>query len=98
MTDHKCLKPARPTGALGPDRPIWGEPGEVTKLADEDRWGRVDMLWRCCGARDVAVTAQGEEGIEILHLPIDALENPTGRHARPHGYVVPAPWPRGRRA
>lgn len=96
MKKHVCLTPARPTGAFGPDRPSWADPGAVTKIADEDRWGRVDMLWRCCGARDVAVTAQGSEGIEILHLPVDALENPVGRHARPHGCVVPAPWPRGR--
>lgn len=91
--DHKCLKPARP---VGNNRPSWAEPGAVTKIADERRWGRVDMLWRCCGARDVSVTVQGEEGIEVLHLPVDALENPTGAHARPHHYIVPAPWPRGR--
>lgn len=96
MGKHICLKPARPTGTLGPDRPSWAEPGAVTKIVDERRWGRVDLLWQCCGARDVSVTLQGEEGIEVLHLPVDALENPTGAHARPHHYIVPAPWPRGR--
>lgn len=95
--EHVCLRPARPTGALGPDRPAWAEPGALTKVADEDRWGRVDLLWQCCGARDVAVARQGAEGIEVLHLPVDALENPVGAHALPHGVAVPAAWPRGRR-
>lgn len=94
--DHRCLKNGKPIGALGPDRPSWAEPGAVIKIADESRWGRVDLLWKCCGMREVSVTAEGAEGIEILQLSADGLENPVGRHARPHHVIVPAPWPRGR--
>jgi hypothetical protein len=94
--DHKCLKNGKPTGALGPDRPSWAEPGAVTKIADEDRWGRVDLLWKCCGARQVTLQAEGQEWFETLCLPVDALENPVGAHRVPAGVLLPTPWPRGR--
>jgi hypothetical protein len=91
--EHRCLKNGRPTGNY---RPSWAEPGEVVKIADEDRWGRVDLIWRCCGMRDVSVPAIGAEGIETLHLAEDGLQNPVGEHKRPPRYPVPAVWPRGR--
>lgn len=92
---HRHLVPAVPVDALK-GRPVWGEPGEITKLAGEDRWGRIALLCRICGARCVMFAAFGGEDAEVRHLPLVALENPWEAYPvnlPPRGYPIPKAWP-----
>lgn len=107
-TRHVCREGASPaqrrwspTGTwVGKDadqfRPLWGEPGELTKLADEDRWGRVELIYTCCGERQVRLAAFDEHEAEVRRCWIADLENPWDDYPAslpPRGYPVPKRWP-----
>lgn len=77
----------------GPDRPGWAEPGQLTKVAGEEKWGRVAYLMRCCGERIVEFAPQEDgQDPETGRYRVDGLENPYGAYPAqlpPKGYMVP---------
>lgn len=88
MQAHECRPGGTPTGALGPDRPSWAEPGQLTKVAGEERWGRVAYLMRCCGERIVEFVEDSTVTAERMRTA--DLENPyaTRGSRPPAGYPV----------
>lgn len=97
---HRCRPGGKPVGELGTDRPGWGEPGQLTKLEGEERWGRVAYLMRCCGERLVEFVRQdGSCETETERLWLRDLVNPYGAHPfnlpPPRGYLTPKRGGRG---
>lgn len=96
--EHTCRKSGQP---LSRDEyqhsPAWASPGEIVKLMDEQRWGRIAIVWRCCATYDVmAVTQDDEPEVALLHLPLSGLENawtPYPANLPPKGYPIPRVWP-----
>ena len=92
--DHICRKGGKPIGAregLG-----WAAPGEVVKLADEDRWGRIETLWRCCHSYDVRVAPYGDDEGGLYILAPEALEDAYDAYPAnlpPGGDPIPVPYP-----
>lgn len=94
---HVCRQ-ARPVTAL--EGPAWAMPGEIVKLVDEESWGRVEMMWRCCHTYDVRLEAFGEQEACVRSFPPEALENAYDAYPAnlpPKGYPVPRK-PGGRQA
>lgn len=89
---HRCPQGARPPGLSGPDT-AWGDPGKMVKVAGEERWGRVFLLWRCCGIRTVHLGPDGAgEHHAYREMPLKALENPYSDYPSqlpPEGHPVP---------
>lgn len=93
---HVCRKGGKPIGPL--DGPAWAAPGEVVKLADEENWGRVALLWRCCHTYEVRVEEVGEQEAGTRLLGPDGLEDAWGGYPAslpPQGYPVPHPLRQG---
>jgi hypothetical protein len=91
---HTCIKGGRPV--VWKNRLIWADPGELTKVAGEERWGRVELLYNCCGARQVRFEAFGEDEAEVRMMRQEELENPWEAYPAnlpPRGYPIPRPWP-----
>jgi len=87
---HTCRKGGKPITAL--EGPAWAAPGEIVKLADEENWGRVAVLYRCCHTYEVRVKAFGEQEAGTLVLGPDGLENAWGNYPAnmpPKGYPIP---------
>lgn len=99
MQAHRCRPGGKPTGALGPDRPSWGEPGQLVKLEGEERWGRVVYLMRCCGERIVETVRQdGSCEAETERMWLRDMVNPYGAYPAslpPRGYLIPKRGCRG---
>jgi hypothetical protein len=47
-SEHRCDPNGAPMGAL--DGPAWASPGGVVSLPEAETFGRVRVVWRCCGA------------------------------------------------
>jgi hypothetical protein len=90
MQNHECRPGGTPTGTFGPDRPSWAEPGQLTKIEGEDRWGRVVYLMRCCGERIVELVDQEERSVGAERFRTADLENPYG--AYPHALPPAGYW------
>lgn len=87
MRVHVCRPGGKPVGVL--EGAAWAAPGKAVKVKGEDRWGRVELLWRCCGALAVKFIEPTEE--ELIFGEGD-LENPYARYPHklwPQGYVLP---------
>lgn len=91
MSRHVCRRGGRPARAM--EGAAWAMPGEIVKLVDEDRWGRVEMMYRCCHVYDVRVEATEDQEGGIFTLPPDGLENAYEAYPAnmpPKGYPVPS--------
>lgn len=87
---HTCRRNGERIGVL--DGPGWAAPGEIVKLADEDNWGRVTLLWRCCHTYEVRVEAFGEQEAGVRVLAPEALEDAYSAYPAnmpPRGYPLP---------
>lgn len=91
---HRCRTGASPSQRKWADpqfRPMWGKPGELTKLVDQERWGRVILLYTCCGEREVDVQPFGGDEGGVLRCWITDLEDPWEAYPAnlpPRGYPV----------
>ena len=47
-SEHACDTGGKPLGVL--DGPAWAAPGKVVQLDGLELYGRVRLVWRCCGA------------------------------------------------
>lgn len=93
--NHTCRADGAPVGVL--DWPLYAAPGEIVRLAGQDRWGRVDILWRCCGVIDVTFCRDMFEAPEVLTLTlvdvIGAYQD-CPANLPPNGCRIPVGWPR----
>jgi hypothetical protein len=48
-SEHKCDVNGAPVSAT--DGPQWADPRGVVQFPDVQMFGRVRLIWRCCGAR-----------------------------------------------
>lgn len=88
MSVHECLADGKPQGVL--DGAAWASPGKAVRVKGEDRWGRVELLWRCCGALEV-VFIDGEERVTEIFAE-GGLSNPYADYPHnlwPDGYILP---------
>lgn len=81
------------------DWPPYASPGEVVRLTGQDAWGRVDLLWRCCGVIDVSLYQDQDSDVTTTRpYTLDEVTSVYGAgypaNVRPEGYRVPAAWPR----
>lgn len=82
------------------DWPPYAAPGEVVRLTETAAWGRVDLLYRCCGTIDVSCYAdQDTDAVTVRPCSLGEV-TPVWSGADypanvpPTGYRIPAVWPR----
>ena len=93
---HRCRTGGAKVSELGPDRPPWAAPGEIVRLTDQERWGRVALLFTCCGEREVRVEQFGDEDAATLRCWLSDIESAFESYPAnlpPRGYPIPKPWP-----
>ena len=79
-SQHKCDANGVRVGAL--DGPAYAVPGEVVMFPETDTFGRVRLLWRCCGALL----------IECMSLPDDPESAATHTVRTVAGEITAIPW------
>lgn len=93
---HACRKGGRQAGVF--DGAAWCVPGEIVKLADEERWGRIALRHRCCDSYTVTLPEFGDDEAEVRDAqPESAFENAWDAYPvnlPPRGYPIPKSWPR----
>lgn len=97
MQSHTCPPGVRPIDRMR-ERPSWAEPGQLTRVSGEERWGRVAYVMNCCGERIVEFAEQTDGAITAERMRVGDLENPYAAPGDkcPHGYLIPEPG--GRKA
>ncbi len=92
---HTCRKGGKQVGVL--DGPAWAAPGGLVKLADEDRWGRVMLRYRCCDSYAVAFSATEDGPAEtrdaMAERDLEDAFDAYPHNLPPKGYMIPRQWP-----
>lgn len=92
---HTCRKGGQRVGTL--DGPVWVSPGEIVRLVDEERWGRVKSRWMCCDSYDVMCAPDGKDDAAVYEaMALGSLEDPWTDYPNglpPVGYRIPVNWP-----
>ena len=87
---HVCRKGGGPITSL--EGPAWAAPGSLVKFMDQEDWGKVEMVWRCCHTYEVRVEEVGDQECGLRVVGPDDLENPYAAYPSnlpPLGYPVP---------